>query len=159
MREKGKRQQPVPQLVCLFAALILVGNGGAPAPARAAEGQSYQAAVDWLEQHRDTPPTFAPGQTLGLQDRQALEPFIPQSVWAYYFFEDMEMEIAQTGEYPPPPEWGQNVPCPATRWMSRACSSISRAAGFHFQTLPPMTRRLRSRSSGICCGGPGRMII
>ena len=110
MREKGKRQQPVPQLVCLFAALILVGNGGAPAPARAAEGQSYQAAVDWLEQHRDTPPTFAPGQTLGLPDRQALEPFIPQSVWAYYFFEDMEMEIAQPGAYPPPPEWGQNVP-------------------------------------------------
>ena len=94
MREKIKRQQPVPQLVCLFAALILVGNGGVPAPARAAEGQSYQALVNWLEQYRDAPPTFAPGQTLGLPDRQALGPFIPQSAWAYYFFEDMEMEIA-----------------------------------------------------------------
>ena len=104
-----RRRRPVTQLVCLCAALILVGNWAIPAAVHAAEDQSYQAMVNWLEHHREAPPTFEPGQTLGLQDRQALEPFIPQSAWEYYFFDDMEMQIAATGDYPPPPEWGQNV--------------------------------------------------
>ena len=104
-----RRRRPVMQLACLCAALILAGNWAAPAAARAAEDQSYQAMVNWLEHHREAPPTFEPGQTLGLQDREALEPFIPQSAWEYYFFDDMEMEIAATGEYPPSPEWGKNV--------------------------------------------------
>ena len=103
MREIRRRRRPVTQLMCLCAALILVGNWAAPA-AGAAEGPSYQALVNWLEHYREAPPTFEPGQTLGLQDRKALEPFIPQSAWAYYFFDDMEMQIAATGEYPPPPE-------------------------------------------------------
>ena len=109
MREIRRRQQSVVRLVGLCAALILVGTWAVSAPARAAEGPSYQALVNWLEHYREAPPTFEPGQTLGLQDRQALEPFIPQSTWEYYFFDDMEMEIAQTDEYPPPPEWGKNV--------------------------------------------------
>ncbi|MEE8303816.1 MAG: hypothetical protein V3S24_15430 [Candidatus Tectomicrobia bacterium] len=77
--------------------------------AQAAEDQSYQALRDWIEQHRTATPTFTPGQTLTLKDRQALEPFIPQTAWEYYFFDDMEMEIAETGQYPPPPDWGQNI--------------------------------------------------
>ena len=109
MREIRRRRRPVTQLVCLCAALILAGAWYAPDLAQAAEDQSYQAMVNWLEHHREAPPTFEPGQTLGLQDRQALEPFIPQSAWEYYFFDDMEMQIAATGDYPPPPEWGQNV--------------------------------------------------
>ncbi len=109
MREIRRRRRPVTQLVCLCAALILVGNWAIPAAVHAAEDQSYQATVNWLEHYREAPPTFEPGQTLGLQDREALEPFLPQSVWEYYFFDDMEMEIAATGDYPPPPEWGKNV--------------------------------------------------
>ena len=65
-----RRRRPVTQLVCLFAALILVGNWAAPNPARTAEDQSYQAMVNWLEHHREAPPTFEPGQTLGLHDRE-----------------------------------------------------------------------------------------
>ena len=93
MRKIRSRRRPVTQLACLFAALILIGNWAAPAAARAAEDQSYQALVNWLEHHREAPPTFEPGQTLGLHDRKALEPFIPQSAWEYYFFDDMEMAI------------------------------------------------------------------
>lgn len=97
---------PFSHLMWIFAALIL----GASSPAWAAEDQSYQALVKWVEQHREAPPMFEPGQTLGVQDRQALEPFIPQSAWEYYFFDDMQMAITETGDYPPPPEWGKNVP-------------------------------------------------
>ena len=109
MRDIRRRRRPVTQLVCLFALLVLAGAWHAPNPARATADQSYQALVNWLEQYREAPPTFEPGQTLGLPDRKALEPFLPQSAWEYYFFDDMEMEIAATGEYPPPPEWGKNV--------------------------------------------------
>ena len=136
MREKVKRQQPVPQLVCLLATLVLVGSWAAPASARAAEGPSYQAAVDWLDHYRDAPPTFAPGQTLGLQDRQALEPFLPQSVWAYYFFEDMEMEIAQTGAYPAAPEWGKHV-VPGYYLDEQGVLVDFTGGGFPFPTIAP----------------------
>ena len=97
MHEIRRRRRPVTQLVCLFAILVLAGAWYAPNPARAAEDQSYQAMVNWLEHYREAPPTFEPGQTLGLQDRKALEPFIPQSAWDYYFFDDMEMADCRNG--------------------------------------------------------------
>jgi hypothetical protein len=75
----------------------------------ASEGQSYEALRHWLEQHRTAEPGFAAGQHLTLKDREALEPFIPQSAWEYYFFSDLDMEITPTGHYPPPPEWGKKV--------------------------------------------------
>jgi hypothetical protein len=89
--------------VVLFSNLLPVGL------APAAEDQSYQALRNWIEQYRPVPPTFAPGQHLTETDRKALEPFIPQSAWEYYFFAGMDMEIAATGQYLPLPEWGQNV--------------------------------------------------
>ncbi len=92
---------------CAFLLLALWGALGA---ASAAEDKSYEALRQWLDQYRETQPAFEPGQTLTLKDRPALELFLPQSVWPYYFFDEMEMEITETGQYPFPPEWGQQVP-------------------------------------------------
>ena len=136
MRETLQCRRPVTQLVCLFAALILVGNWVAPSPARTAEGPSYQALVHWLDHYREAPPTFEPGQTLGLQDRKALEPFIPQSAWEYYFFDDMEMAIAETGEYPPPPEWGKNV-VPGYALDEQGVLVDFKGGGFPFPDIAP----------------------
>ena len=89
--------------VLTTAALLLV-------PATSiAEDQSYQALRDWLA----NPPavtSIAPGQHLTLSDRETiLESFIPQTAWQYYFFDDMDMEIAATGNYPAPDHWGKNM--------------------------------------------------
>ena len=130
------RRRPVTQLACLFAILVLAGAWYAPNPARAAEDQSYQAMVNWLEYYREAPPTFEPGQTLGLQDRKALEPFIPQSAWDYYFFDDMEMAITETGEYPPPPEWGQNV-VPGYSLDEQGVLVDFKGGGFPFPDIAP----------------------
>lgn len=81
--------------------------------AMAAENQDYKVLRNWIEQYRPVPPTFTPGQHLTEKDRQALEPFIPQPAWEYYFFDGMDMEIAATGHYPPPPNWGKGLPAEA----------------------------------------------
>jgi hypothetical protein len=94
----------------LLAAAVLLGGVSVAPLARAAEGQSYQALRNWIEQYRPVPPTFTPGQHLTEKERKALEPFIPQSAWEYYFFDGMDMEIAPTGHYPPPPQWGRGLP-------------------------------------------------
>lgn len=123
---------PFSHLMWIFAVLIL----GASSPAWAAEDQSYQALVKWVEQHREAPPMFEPGQTLGVQDRQALEPFIPQSAWEYYFFDDMQMAIAETGDYPPPPEWGKNVPT-GYYLDDKGVLVDFKGGGFPFPTIAP----------------------
>ncbi|MBV1930387.1 MAG: DUF1329 domain-containing protein [Porticoccaceae bacterium] len=77
-----------------------------PANSNASEDQSYQALRDWI----DNPPTgtqASPGQHLTSGDREAvLEALIPQSAWGYYFFDDMDMEITATRNYPVPDGWG-----------------------------------------------------
>ncbi|MCS6926876.1 MAG: DUF1329 domain-containing protein, partial [Candidatus Binatia bacterium] len=78
-------------------------------PARAAADRSYQAVRDWLEQYRHASPAFQPGERLTFHDIERLKPFIPQPAWEFYFFPEMEMEVAATGTYPPPPEWGKNM--------------------------------------------------
>jgi hypothetical protein len=93
----------------LLAAATLLGSLSLASLSLAAEDQSYQALRHWLEQYRPVEPTFEAGQHLTIEDRQALEPFIPQSAWEYYFFSDMDMEIAPVGDYPPPPDWGKKV--------------------------------------------------
>ncbi len=78
-------------------------------PSLAAPDRSYQAVRDWLEQYRHVSPAFQPGERLTFADIERLKPFIPQPAWEFYFFPDMEMEIAATGTYPPPPDWGKKV--------------------------------------------------
>jgi len=98
----------------LLAATVIVGAlFVAVVSAHAAEDQSYQALRNWIEQNRTTPPTFTPGQHLTEKDRKALEPFIPQSAWEYYFYPGMDMEITATGHYPFPPEWKMGLPASA----------------------------------------------
>jgi hypothetical protein len=76
----------------------------------AAEDQTYKALRNWIEQNRAVSPSFTPGQHLTEKDRKALEPFIPQSAWEYYFFAGMDMEVAATGKYPNPEGWGKGLP-------------------------------------------------
>ena len=82
---------------------------GQPTP-RIQGDQSYDALRYWIEHYRPDVETLTPGQQLTLQDRKLLEPFIPQPAWEYYFFDGMKMDIAETGTYPPPSDWGKNVP-------------------------------------------------
>ena len=92
----------------LTATVLLVGLYIAPL-ARAAEDQSYQAVRNWLEQYRAVPPSFQPGEHLTIKDVDRLRPFIPQPAWEFYFYPDMDIEVAATGTYPPPADWGKNM--------------------------------------------------
>lgn len=94
----------------LFIAVVLGISVVVAQVSMAADGQSYQALRNWIEQERSVPPTFTPGQHLTEKDRKALEPFIPQPAWEYYFFDGMDMEITAAGHYPPPQDWGQGLP-------------------------------------------------
>lgn len=38
-----------------------------------------------------------------------MKPFLPTPLWEYYFYPDMDMEIAPTGVYPTPKDWGVKV--------------------------------------------------
>ncbi len=93
----------------LFLVLVLLLGVRSPLALAGEEDLSYQALRQWLERYRQAEPAFKPGQWLTLKDRKLLEPFIPRSAWRYYFFPDMQMEIAPTGHYPPPPDWGKRV--------------------------------------------------
>ena len=76
-------------------------------PVFAEPDRSYKAVRDWLEKYRDAKPDFKPGEHLTIKDIERIKPFLPQPAWEYYFFDDMDMEIAATGTYPPPADWGK----------------------------------------------------
>ena len=77
----------------------------------AAQDQSYDALRHWIDKYQPGAQTVTPGQHLTEKDRKGLlEPLIPQPAWDYYFFDGLDMEIAATGQYLPPPGWGENVP-------------------------------------------------
>ncbi len=97
----------------LFTAVVLGTSLGVAPRSIAAGSRNYQTLRNWIEQYRPVPPTFTPGQHLTEKDRKALEPFIPQPAWEYYFFDGMDMEVAATGHYPPPDNWGQGLPSDA----------------------------------------------
>ena len=120
-------------VLCVFVVLAFWGALGA---ARAANEQSYEALRQWLDRYRETQPGFEPGQRLTLKDRHVLEPFLPQSSWAYYFFDGMEMEITEPGQYPFPPEWGEQVP--ADYHLDAAGVLINfKGGGFPFPSISP----------------------
>ncbi len=100
-----------PRLAFIAAALVsLVSTVLLSHVASAAEDQTYKALRDWLERSRAVTPQFTPGQHLTEKDRAVLEALIPQTAWEYYFFPGMEMEIAATGQYPYPQDWGRGLP-------------------------------------------------
>jgi hypothetical protein len=81
-----------------------------PVPGLAEIDQSYQALRDWIDNSRPGAKTVVPGQHYTEQDRKSvLEPLIPHTAWKYYFFGDMDMEVAATGNYPAPDDWGKNM--------------------------------------------------
>jgi hypothetical protein len=88
----------------LLLLALLIGG-----PAQADGDASYQALRDWLAAGDPAVEALAPGQHLGAKDRAQLEAYIPRTAWSYYFFDDMDMEIAAPGHYPPPPTWGKSV--------------------------------------------------
>ncbi|PCJ36788.1 MAG: hypothetical protein COA75_05905 [Cellvibrionales bacterium] len=74
-----------------------------------AEDQSYQSLRDWIENSRPDA-ELTPGQHLTINDRgQKLEALIPHTAWKYYFFDNMDMEIGVTRNYPAPDHWGKNM--------------------------------------------------
>jgi len=88
---------------------ILMGSWLLSSSVFAEDDRSYKAVRDWLEQYREVPPSFQPGERLTIKDVERLKPFLPQPAWEYYFFPDMEMEIAVSGKYPPPDDWGAKM--------------------------------------------------
>ena len=90
-------------------AILLFGGGLSSRPVLAETDRNYKAVRDWLEQYREVAPSFQPGEHLTYKDIDRLRPFIPQPAWEYYFFSDMDMEVAATGKYPPPDTWGKNM--------------------------------------------------
>lgn len=94
--------------VFLFA-VVLLGSLGVAPWSMAAEERSYQALLSWLEEYRDAEPAFHSGQHLTAADQDALKPFIPLPAWEFYFYPEMDMEIAPTGHYPPPGGWEGRV--------------------------------------------------
>jgi hypothetical protein len=94
----------------LLTMLVLVGSLWiVPHALTAEDHRSYQAIRRWLEEYRAASPSFQPGERLTVADVERLKPFIPRPAWEFYFFPDMDMEIAATGHYPPPPGWGTRV--------------------------------------------------
>lgn len=90
--------------------LIALASVGVSGAALAVEDQSYTALRAWIDQNPPAAEMLTAGQHLTIDDRKTLiEPLIPQSAWEYYLFDDMDMEVAATGNYPAPPEWGQNI--------------------------------------------------
>lgn len=80
---------------------------GLIATAHAEGDQGYQAMRAWLDQ-APAANSVQPGQHITARSPEA-EKLIPQSAWKYYFFDGMDMEIAATGHYPPPPDWGKEM--------------------------------------------------
>ncbi len=81
-----------------------------PVTSQASAEQSYQALRDWIENSRPTTETTTPGQHLTLKDREStLEALIPQAAWKYYFFDDMDMTITASKDYPVPDNWGKKI--------------------------------------------------
>jgi len=78
-------------------------------PVFAESDRSYKAVREWLEKYRDAKPDFKPGEHLTIKDIERIKPFLPQPAWEFYFFDDMDMEIAETGKYPPPADWGKHI--------------------------------------------------
>jgi hypothetical protein len=93
---------PVSRGFAFLLAFILLASLGVAPWSMAAEERSYQALLNWLEEHRDATPAFQSGQHLSAADQDALKPFVPLSAWEFYFYPEMDMEIAPTGHYPPP---------------------------------------------------------
>ena len=108
-RYRHKREHVPGRWWGLALVTVLLGSVPSMPLGWAADDQSYQAMLDWLEAGKNAEPTFQAGQRLTLADQEALKPFLPLSAWQYYLFPDMEMEITPTGTYPPPADWGKNV--------------------------------------------------
>ena len=108
-----RRPQPRWSWYMILAAVVVCASAARISVVMAAENQNYEVLRHWIEQYRPVPPTFTPGQHLTEKDRKSLEPFIPQPAWDYYFFDGMDMEIAATGHYPPPDNWGKGLPADA----------------------------------------------
>ena len=103
------KRRALAKSICFVFLVAVLGLGTSSTTVQAAGDQSYDTLRHWIENSR--PETeLAPGQHLSLKDRAILEPLIPQSAWEYYFYDGMDMEITETGTYPPPADWGQNVP-------------------------------------------------
>ncbi|MBT4492799.1 MAG: DUF1329 domain-containing protein [Gammaproteobacteria bacterium] len=93
-------------LKAISRALLLTGvvfSSGASADS----DLSYQTLRDWISSSANGADHLTPGQHLSYADREIIESLVPQAAWKYYIFEDMDMEVAATGTYPPPSDWGQ----------------------------------------------------
>ncbi len=109
MNQCADVRKPVGRLLHQAVLGAIVAAAGLPGAALAEGDQSYEALREWISGHAPDANVVTPGQHLTAQDRSSvLEQLIPQSAWKYYFFDDMDMEVAATAHYPLPSKWGTN---------------------------------------------------
>ncbi|HMM75576.1 MAG TPA: DUF1329 domain-containing protein [Gammaproteobacteria bacterium] len=88
----------------IAASAALIGASGVALAAERSSNLSYTALREWIAQAPDAA-GLTSGKIYTLADRAALEAYIPRTVWDYYFFDDMAMEVTPTAHYPTPPDW------------------------------------------------------
>lgn len=120
---------------CIRVMLIVLGL--VPAlHAQAADDKAYQSLRDWIAEPAPAESALQAGQHLTLADRATLEKLIPRTAWPYYFFDDMDMEIAATANYPLPSDWGRAV-APDYTIDERGVLKGFRGGGFPFPEIDP----------------------
>lgn len=84
--------------------MCLLGFGATAPAAESSADHGYQALREWIAQAPAV--DGLPADRVYTQaDRAALEPLIPRTVWSYYFFDGLEMDIEPTAHYPTPSDW------------------------------------------------------
>ena len=129
------KRRTLAKSLCFALLVAALGLGMSFSTVQAAEDQSYDALRHWIE-HARPETELTPGQHLTLEDRAILEPLIPQPAWEYYFYDGMDMEITEAGTYPPPDDWGKNVP-PGYQMDEQGVLVGFKGGGFPFPDIDP----------------------
>lgn len=98
----GSKKRLVVTCVCIMAfcpAVTLQSRRANCQPPSAGPQTSYNELLSWLREPVDGN-KLQSGKVYSYSGQAALEPFIPQPVWPLYFYPDMSMEVAPTGDYP-----------------------------------------------------------
>ena len=102
----GKPNYCRPAVTAIASAAFVIMLLALSSQVHANKDQSYQSLRNWITDAPGADEQLVPNQHLGIKDRPLLEKYIPHTAWEYYFFDNMDMEIAATRHYPAPDDWG-----------------------------------------------------